>query len=115
MGRPISSIGGTRCTRSSLKVRPSAPRSAGCDRASRRIHGIELAPPAPWDFWSSDMSAILLSVHRLKNNEIYDRQGNKLGTIADVMIDGHLMHAQYVVMSFNGPLTAAKKQFAVPI
>lgn len=59
------------------------------------------------------MPAILLFVKRMKNNEIYDRKGNKLGTVADVMLDEHMTRARYVVLAFGGVLGAAKKLFAV--
>ena len=59
------------------------------------------------------MTAILLFAQRMKGNEIYDRRGNKLGTIADVMLDGSLTRAPYVVLAFGGSLTTPKKLFAV--
>ncbi len=61
------------------------------------------------------MSAILLFAKRMKNNEIYDRRGNKLGTVADVMLCADLTYALYAVLSFNPSIGAGKKLFAVPI
>jgi PRC-barrel domain protein len=60
------------------------------------------------------MSAILLFVKRMKNNEIYDRQGNKLGNITDVMLDESITRARYVVLSCGASLGTPKKLFAVP-
>jgi sporulation protein YlmC with PRC-barrel domain len=61
------------------------------------------------------MSAILLFVRKLKDNEIYDRQGNKLGKIDDVMLSEDITRVRYVVLGFSESLTAAKKSFAVPV
>ena len=60
------------------------------------------------------MSA-LFSTRRLQGNEIYDRQGNKLGTIEDLMLDIDSSRVQYVVLAFATPLGQAKKHFAVPV
>ena len=57
----------------------------------------------------------LLSARRLQGNEIYDRQGNKLGTIEDLMLDIDSARVQYAVLAFGTPLGQAKKHFAVPI
>jgi len=57
----------------------------------------------------------LLSARRLQGNEIYDRQGNKLGTIEDLMLDIDSSHVQYAVLAFGTPLGQATKHFAVPI
>ena len=61
------------------------------------------------------MPATLLFVRKLKNNEIYDRQGNKLGAIQDVMLADDISHVRYVVLGFSESLTAPKKSFAVPV
>lgn len=61
------------------------------------------------------MPATLLFVRRLKNNEIYDRQGNKLGAIQDVMLADDISRVRYVVLGFSESLTAHKKSFAVPV
>jgi hypothetical protein len=61
------------------------------------------------------MSSFLLFARRMRGNEVYDRQGNKLGTVADVMLDDSLTRALYVVLAFHPGLTATKKYFAVPL
>jgi hypothetical protein len=61
------------------------------------------------------MSSILLFARRMRGNEVYDRQGNKLGNIADVMLDGSLTAVPYVVLAFHSGLTAGTKLFAVPV
>ena len=57
----------------------------------------------------------LLSARRLQGNEIYDRQGNKLGTIEDLMLDIDSSRVHYAVLAFSTPLGQAKKHFAVPV
>ena len=61
------------------------------------------------------MAATLLFVRKMRNNEIYDRQGDKLGAIEDVMLDEDISRVRYVVLGFGGSLTGAKKSFAVPV
>jgi sporulation protein YlmC with PRC-barrel domain len=57
----------------------------------------------------------LLSARDLQGNEIYDRQGNKLGTIEDLMLDLDSSRVQYAVLAFGTPLGQATKHFAVPV
>jgi sporulation protein YlmC with PRC-barrel domain len=57
----------------------------------------------------------LLSARELQGNEIYDRQGNKLGTIEDLMLDLDSSRVQYAVLAFGTPLGHATKHFAVPV
>jgi sporulation protein YlmC with PRC-barrel domain len=61
------------------------------------------------------MPATLLFARRLKDNEVYDRQGNKLGAIQDVMLADDISRVRYVVLGFSESLTAPKKSFAVPL
>ena len=61
------------------------------------------------------MPATLLFVRRMKNNEIYDRQGDKLGAIEDVMLADDISRVRYVVLGFSDSLLGAKKSFAVPV
>jgi sporulation protein YlmC with PRC-barrel domain len=57
----------------------------------------------------------LLSARRLQGNEIYDRQGNKLGTIEDLMLDIDSSRVHYAVLAFATHLGQGKKHFAVPV
>jgi sporulation protein YlmC with PRC-barrel domain len=57
----------------------------------------------------------LLSAQRLHGNEVYDRQGNKLGTIEDLMLDIDSSRVRYAVLGFTTPLGQPKKHFAVPV
>ena len=61
------------------------------------------------------MPAILLFVRKLKHNEIYDRQGDKLGAIDDVMLAEDISRVRYVVLGFSESLSTPKKSFAVPV
>lgn len=57
----------------------------------------------------------LLSVRRLHGSEVYDRRGDKLGVIDDVMLDLDHSAVRYAVLTFSTPLLSATKHFAVPI
>jgi sporulation protein YlmC with PRC-barrel domain len=62
------------------------------------------------------MSAILLSVKRLANYEVYDRQGNKLGAIDDLMLHEDCAKVRYAVLAFKSSFGLSKKKlFAVPL
>ncbi len=59
--------------------------------------------------------ATLLSLRELKETEIYDRDGNKLGAIDDLMLNMDEASVAYVVLLFGTRLGAPNKRFAVPI
>jgi sporulation protein YlmC with PRC-barrel domain len=61
------------------------------------------------------MSAILLSVQRLANYEVYDRQGDKLGVIDDLMLDVDGAKVRYAVLASKSSFGRSKKLFAVPL
>jgi sporulation protein YlmC with PRC-barrel domain len=61
------------------------------------------------------MSAILLSVKRLGHYEVYDRLGNKLGAIRDLMLDVDGAKVRYAVLESKSSLGLSKKSFAVPL
>jgi sporulation protein YlmC with PRC-barrel domain len=61
------------------------------------------------------MSAILLSVQNLEKYEVYERQGNKLGVIRDLMLDVDAAKVRYAVLETKSPLGLHKKSFAVPL
>ncbi len=61
------------------------------------------------------MSAILLSVQRLANYEVYDRQGDKLGVIDDLMLDVDGAKVRYAVLASKSSFGLSKKLFAVPL
>ena len=59
--------------------------------------------------------ATLLSLRELKETEIYDREGNKLGAIDDLMLDMDESCVAYVVLLFGTRLGTPNKRFAVPV
>jgi sporulation protein YlmC with PRC-barrel domain len=61
------------------------------------------------------MSAILLSVHGLAKYEVYDRHGDKLGVIDDLMLDIDGAKVRYAVLASRSSLGLSKKSFAVPL
>jgi sporulation protein YlmC with PRC-barrel domain len=75
--------------------------------------GIELAPLIP-TLPGVVLMAVLLSVQRLENYEVYDRQGNKLGVIDDLMLDVDAAKVRYAVLAAKSGL-ASTKTFAVPL
>jgi sporulation protein YlmC with PRC-barrel domain len=58
--------------------------------------------------------AVLLSVQRLENFEVYDRQGNKLGVIDDLMLDVDAAKVRYAVLAAKSGIGSGKA-FAVPL
>jgi sporulation protein YlmC with PRC-barrel domain len=59
--------------------------------------------------------AVLLSVQRLEDFEVYDRLGNKLGVIDDLMLDVDAAKVRYAVLAAKSGIGAASKTFAVPL
>ena len=56
----------------------------------------------------------LLSASTLSSDDVYNRNGEKLGSIKDLMMDIHSGRVCYAVLSFGGFLTLGEKLFAVP-
>ena len=56
----------------------------------------------------------LVSASTLSNDDVYNRQGEKLGSIKDLMMDIHSRRVCYAVLSFGGFLSLGEKLFAVP-
>jgi sporulation protein YlmC with PRC-barrel domain len=61
------------------------------------------------------MSAILLSMQRLSDYEVYDRHGDKLGAIGDLMLDIDVAKVRYAVLVARSSLGLSQKSFAVPL
>jgi sporulation protein YlmC with PRC-barrel domain len=61
------------------------------------------------------MSAILFSVQRLENYEVYDCRGDKLGVIDDLMLDVDGARVRYAVLLAKSALGLSRKRFAVPL
>ena len=56
----------------------------------------------------------LISSDKVAGTSVYDRNGNNLGTISNVMLDKRSGQVAYAVLSFGGFLGIADKLFAVP-
>ncbi len=56
----------------------------------------------------------LVSASTLSNDDVYNRQGEKLGSIKDLMMDIQSGRVCYAVLSFGGFLSLGEKLFAVP-
>ncbi len=59
-------------------------------------------------------SGSLIAADKVEGTEVYNRQGEKLGTIDDVMIDKVSGRAIYGIMSFGGFLGMGEKYHPVP-
>lgn len=56
----------------------------------------------------------LMGAHTLLGNDVYNRQGEDLGDVKDLMIDMATGRMSYAVLSFGGLLGMGDKLFAVP-
>lgn len=56
----------------------------------------------------------LMSARSLSGNEVYNRRGEDLGDVRDLMIDMDTGCVAYAVLSFGGFLRLGDKRFAVP-
>jgi len=59
--------------------------------------------------------SMLLSYRSLGNYEVYDRRGDKLGVIDDLMLDMNGARVRYAVLASKSTLGLSKKSFAVPL
>jgi sporulation protein YlmC with PRC-barrel domain len=59
--------------------------------------------------------AVLLSVQRLEDFEVYDPQGNRLGVIDDLMLDVDAAKVRYAVLAAKFGIASRSKTFAVPL
>eukprot|EP01036_Dinobryon_divergens_P054422 gene54422-72726_t len=56
----------------------------------------------------------LIAADRVNGTDVYNLQGDKLGTVADIMIDKVSGRAIYAVMSFGGFLGIGEKHHPLP-
>ncbi|MEO8560332.1 MAG: PRC-barrel domain-containing protein, partial [Rhodospirillales bacterium] len=56
----------------------------------------------------------LISADRVEGTAVYNRKGEKLGSIENVMIDKYSGHVAYAIMSFGGFLGIGDKQHPLP-
>ena len=60
------------------------------------------------------LGPMLLSASTISGDDVYNRQGEKLGSIKDLMMDIQSGRVCYAVLSFGGFLSLGEKLFAVP-
>jgi hypothetical protein len=64
---------------------------------------------------SSTMSAAsLISADKIEGTDVYNRQGEKLGSVDDILIDKSSGRAVYAIMSFGGFLGMGEKHHPLP-
>jgi sporulation protein YlmC with PRC-barrel domain len=56
----------------------------------------------------------LIAADRVEGTSVYDRAGNKLGSIDSVMLDKHSGRVAYAVLSFGGFLGFGESHFPLP-
>ena len=63
---------------------------------------------------ATDETGSLISASKVEGTTVYNRQGENLGHVYDVMIDKRSGQVAYAIMSFGGFLGMGDKLFAVP-
>ena len=63
---------------------------------------------------TSITSGTLIAAEKVKGTDVYNRAGEKLGSVEDIMIDKVSGRAIYAVMSFGGFLGMGEKQHPLP-
>jgi sporulation protein YlmC with PRC-barrel domain len=56
----------------------------------------------------------LISSDKVEGTSVYDRSGNKLGTVSSVMLDKRSGHVAYAVLSFGGFLGMGSSYYPLP-
>ncbi len=59
-------------------------------------------------------SSRLISANKVEGTAVYNRKGDKLGTVEDIMIDKYTGQVGYAVMSFGGFLGIGDKHHPLP-
>jgi sporulation protein YlmC with PRC-barrel domain len=60
------------------------------------------------------MASRVLSASTLNDDDVYNLEGEKLGSIKEIMLDIDTGNVAYAVLSFGGFLSLGEKLFAVP-
>ena len=60
------------------------------------------------------MSSDVISSDRVEGTDVYDREGKKLGSIDELMIDKRSGQVRYAVMEFGGFLGMGTDRYPVP-
>ena len=62
----------------------------------------------------SDTRGALIAASQVNGTSVYNRAGEKLGSIYDVMLEKRTGHAEYAIMSFGGFLGIGDKYHPLP-
>lgn len=63
---------------------------------------------------ATDETATLIASDKVEGTAVYNRQGERLGSVSNFMVDKVSGTAQYAVLSFGGFLGMAKDHFPLP-
>lgn len=63
---------------------------------------------------ATDETSSLIASDKVEGTAVYNRQGERLGTISKVMIDKMSGHVAYAVLSFGGILGLGDKAYPLP-
>jgi sporulation protein YlmC with PRC-barrel domain len=63
---------------------------------------------------ASDTSGRVIAADKVQGTTVYDRAGEKLGSVEDIMIDKISGKACYAVLSFGGFLGMGTKEYPLP-
>src|SRR5262245_4877018 len=66
------------------------------------------------DSVAKDETRSLIAASKVEGTNVYNRQGDSLGEIYDVMIDKHSGNVAYAVMSFGGFLGMGERYHPLP-
>jgi sporulation protein YlmC with PRC-barrel domain len=56
----------------------------------------------------------LIASDKVEGTKVYDRQGNKLGTVMNFMVDKRTGKAEYAVLQFGGILGIGNEYYPIP-
>lgn len=87
-------------------MRTGTPNAAGAGQQGARIEGTPEETPGP--------GPRIMSSSTLEGDEVVNRQGEKLGTLEEIMLDVSGGRIAYAVLSTGGFLGVGDKLFAIP-
>ena len=63
---------------------------------------------------ATDETNRLIASNKVEGTAVYDRNGNRLGSVYNFMVDKRAGRVEYAVMSFGGFLGIGSKDVAIP-
>ena len=67
------------------------------------------------DAFDTDETNRLIASNRVEGTAVYNRQGERLGSVYKFMVDKRSGHAEYAVMSFGGFLGIGDSYYPIPL